>query len=480
MGSADFAVAAVRPPRGSDLTAGHSGGPGHPIVVVGGGLAGLTAAKTLVDSGVAVTVLEEREVLGGKVSAWRDDDGDWIESGLHVFFGAYEEIYPLMKELGVYDEILWKDHVLQYTLSGGERFAFRAAALPSPLHLAPAITENRYFSWRDKIRLAKSITPMLFGGDGYLTRQDALSYAEWHLRFGVGERLLTKMFVPMSLALKFVPPPEISAKVVLDVMGMFLKRPGASRMGFLSGSPAEKLIGPLADWVRRRGGTIRTRTRVAELIPSERARAVAGVRLENGEIIPAAGVILAVPVHRLTRLVRREWRGESYFDNLTHFEGVPVMSVQLWLDRQVTGIDNVLFGPDGRIPVYADMGNTTPDYRNGGNSRLHFCVAPARDLMEMSDEEVYARVWSDFADCFPRTAPGARIVKRSIVRIPKSVYWPKPGIDCLRPTQRSPIDGLFLAGGVTRQRFYDSMEGAVQSGRLAAAALLEARPWVRG
>jgi 15-cis-phytoene desaturase len=98
--------------------------------------------------------------------------------------------------------------------------------------------------------------------------------------------------------------------------------------------------------------------------------------------------------------------------------------------------------------------------------------------MELADEEMYARAWNDFAACFPNTAPGARIVKRSIVRIPKSVYWPKPGLDRFRPPQRSPIAGLFLAGGVTRQPFYDSIEGAVRSGRLAAAALLEGQPTV--
>ena len=35
------------------------------------------------------TVYEAREMLGGKVSAWQDKDGDWIETGLHIFFGAY-------------------------------------------------------------------------------------------------------------------------------------------------------------------------------------------------------------------------------------------------------------------------------------------------------------------------------------------------------------------------------------------------------
>jgi uncharacterized protein with NAD-binding domain and iron-sulfur cluster len=46
------------------------------VLIVGGGLAGLATAAELVDAGMRVTVLEKRAVLGGKVSSWRDAEGD--------------------------------------------------------------------------------------------------------------------------------------------------------------------------------------------------------------------------------------------------------------------------------------------------------------------------------------------------------------------------------------------------------------------
>ena len=55
-------------------------------IIAGGGPAGLASAKWLNDRGYEVIVLEKRAVSGGKVSSWRDADGDWVESGLHVFF----------------------------------------------------------------------------------------------------------------------------------------------------------------------------------------------------------------------------------------------------------------------------------------------------------------------------------------------------------------------------------------------------------
>ena len=58
------------------------------VAIIGGGLSGLACAKYLSDAGHEPLVLEARDVLGGKVSAWQDEDGDWIETGLHIFFGA--------------------------------------------------------------------------------------------------------------------------------------------------------------------------------------------------------------------------------------------------------------------------------------------------------------------------------------------------------------------------------------------------------
>lgn len=452
------------------------------VIIGGGGLAGLAAAKRLVDAGYAVDLLEKRDILGGKWSAWKDADGEWIETGLHVFFGAYDEIFTLMRELEIYDRILWKEHVLTYTLDEGERFDFRTAKLPSPLHLMPTLVQNRYFNWPQKLSLARNLYPMLFGSQQYYANMDNLSYQDWHQSHGISDKLLKKMFLPLSLALKFVQPKDISAKVVLDVSGMFLRVNGASRMGFLKGSPEVHLIGPMAQYVQDHGGTIHTNAKIMS-IETDVSGQVSGLCVQRGdgapELMTADEYVLALPIHNLKKLIPKQWTSDGYFDGLTKIEGVPVVTVHLWADRQISYVDNILFSPDGVIPVYADMANTTPEYRTNGNgkmatrkSRFQFVVAPAHDLINQDDEAVIDEVWNSIRRNFPETSKDAHIEKYRVVRVPQSVYWPKPGTDKYRVSQQSPIENLYLAGGYTIQRFYDSMEGAVRSGNRAAAALI--------
>lgn len=93
---------------------------------------------------------QARDVLGGKVSAWQDKDGDWVETGLHIFFGAYPNVNSMFKELGIEDRLQWKSHSMIFAMPGQQtddgfqrfsRFDF-PDLLPAPLNGLVAILLN--------------------------------------------------------------------------------------------------------------------------------------------------------------------------------------------------------------------------------------------------------------------------------------------------------------------------------------------------
>ncbi|NTW51907.1 MAG: NAD(P)-binding protein [Chlorobiaceae bacterium] len=447
------------------------------VLVIGGGLAGLTAAKRLVDRGFQVRVLEKRPIYGGKVSAWKDEDGDWIESGTHCFFGAYGVLYDLMKEIKTYHAVLWKEHQLTYTLEGGKSFTFDTWDLPSPLHLLPAIVKNGYFSFGEMAAFSRSLIPLALKKDKYPPTQDHLTFARWAEQRRFGYRLMDKMFRPMALALKFIPPEEISAKIILDVTETFYRIPKASCMGFLKGSPQEYLHQPLLDYSQNRGALFQNLSPVDELLFD--GKRIRGVQLRNGEILDADYYVSALPIHNLCKVLPSSLKkNDRFFGDLERLEGVPVISVQIWYDRQISTIDNVLFSPDGVIPVFANLERTTPDYRSlrgekfEGKSRFEFCVAPAKELMGLTKEEIVRLVDRSIRANFPKESQGANILKSTLVKIPQSVYAPLPGMEQYRPTQSTPVSNLFIAGGFSQQLYYDSMGGAVMSANLAVDALI--------
>jgi len=115
------------------------------VAIIGGGLSGLACAKYLSDAGHEPTVYEARKVLGGKTSAWQDADGDWIETGLHIFFGAYPNMMNLFNELGIEDRLQWKEHKMTFALQEkpGEFTSFNFPPnVPAPFNMAAAILSN--------------------------------------------------------------------------------------------------------------------------------------------------------------------------------------------------------------------------------------------------------------------------------------------------------------------------------------------------
>ncbi|MEM9768565.1 MAG: FAD-dependent oxidoreductase, partial [Cyanobacteria bacterium P01_D01_bin.71] len=186
------------------------------VAIAGGGLAGLACAKYLVDAGHTPMLLESREVLGGLVAAWQDEDGDWYETGLHVFFGAYPNMLQLMEELGVSDRLQWKEHTLIFNQpeKPGVLSRFDVPDIPAPINIIMSILRNNdMLTWEQKIRFAIGLTPAIIRGQQYVEKMDQYSLLEWLRKQGVGDRVNSDIFIAASKALTFINPEDVSATV---------------------------------------------------------------------------------------------------------------------------------------------------------------------------------------------------------------------------------------------------------------------------
>jgi phytoene desaturase len=435
-------------------------------IIAGAGPAGFAVAKWLTDRGHQVVLLEKRHVPGGKVSAWQDEDGDWVESGLHVFFGAYVNLLNFLDECGLNDCFDWKPAEMVFESPRVGRTGIRfVPGLPPPLNGLAGVAQTKLVSWPDKARMALGLLRPIFGSQAYIDAQDEQSYAAWHLRHGMGERSLREVMDTMSLALNFQTTENVSAKLPLTALLHFAKQPGAARMGLVKGSPHERIWLPLIDMLVKRGTEFRLNAKVSEIVYDPISNRVSGFRLEDGELLTGDLFISAMPVHNLRKIVPAAWREQPYFANLRHLKGQPVITAQLYFDKMVTEVDNLIFSAGTHLSVYADMRRVAPDYcHNGTGSIIEAVVAPAEKLINKSDAEILETVLNDFYPLHPE-ARTAKLLKSVLVRIPNSVYQARPGIDKYRPDQASPIANFFLTGDYTQQEFLASIEGAIRSAR---------------
>ncbi|KAF3547302.1 hypothetical protein DY000_02009046 [Brassica cretica] len=364
------------------------------VVIAGAGLAGLSTAKYLADAGHKPLLLEARDVLGGKIAAWKDEDGDWYETGLHIFFGAYPNVQNLFGELGINDRLQWKEHSMIFAMPSkpGEfsRFDF-PDVLPAPLNAAwkdedgdwyetglhiffgaypnvqnlfgelgindrlqwkehsmifampskpgefsrfdfpdvlPAplngiwaiLRNNEMLTWPEKIKFAIGLLPAMVGGQPYVEAQDGLS--------GVPDRVTDEVFIAMSKALNFINPDELSMQCILIALNRFLQEKHGSKMAFLDGNPPERLCMPIVEHIRSLGGEVRLNSRIRK-IELEDDGTVKSFLLTDGTTIQGDAYVFATPVDILKLLLPDSWKEIPYFKRLEKLVGVPVINVHI-------------------------------------------------------------------------------------------------------------------------------------------------------
>ncbi len=451
------------------------------VAIAGAGLAGLSCAKYLADKGYTPIVLERRDVLGGKVAAWKDEDGDWYETGLHIFFGAYPNMLQLFKELNIEDRLQWKEHTMIFNQpeKPGTYSRFDFPDLPAPINGVVAILRNNdMLTWEEKIRFGIGLIPAMVKGQKYVEEMDQYSWSEWMKKQNIPPRVEKEVFIAMSKALNFINPDEISATILLTALNRFLQEKNGSKMAFLDGSPTERLCQPIVDYITAKGGEVRLNAPLKEILLNEDSTVkgffLRGLDGREDEVFTADLYVSAMPVDPLKVILPQPWQEMEFAKQLQGLEGVPVINLHLWFDRKLTDIDHLLFSRSPLLSVYADMSNTCKEYANPHRSMLELVLAPAKDWITKSDEEIIAATMNELKQLFPHHFSGddpAKLLKHHLVKTPRSVYKATPGRQACRPLQKTPIANFYLSGDYTMQEYLGSMEGAVLSGKRTAEAI---------
>jgi len=463
------------------------------VAILGGGLSGLACAKYLVDAGHEPIVLEARDVLGGKVSAWQDEDGDWIETGLHIFFGAYPNMMNLFDELGIHDRLQWKVHKMIFAMQElpGEFTTFDfIPGIPAPFNFLLAILMNqKMLTLPEKLQTAPPLLPMFVQGQEFIDAQDELSVLEFMRKYGMPDRINEEVFISMAKALDFIDPDKLSMTVVLTAMNRFLNEDNGLQMAFLDGNQPDRLCAPMKEHIEARGGQVRLNSPVQEIVNNDDS-SVKHLRLRSGEIIEADEYVSAMPVDIVKRMIPTAWQTLPYFRQLDELEGIPVINLHLWFDRKLKAVDHLCFSRSPLLSVYADMSVTCKEYYDPNASMLELVFAPCSPLaggnvnwISKTDEEIIDATMGELARLFPTEIAAdpkwpstknqplsgqARLRKSAVVKVPRSVYAAIPGRNKYRPSQTTPIPNFTCAGDWTSQKYLGSMEGAVLGGKLAA------------
>lgn len=437
-------------------------------VVIGGGIAGVTAALRLADAGTRVTLLEGRPRLGGLAFSFRRGDLT-IDNGQHVYLRCCTAYRWFLERLGATDLAPLQDRldvpVLDVAAPGGPRLGrITRGALPVPLHLAGGLARYPHLSLAERARVARAALALkkLDPADPAL---DGIDFATWLGRHGQSPRAVAALWDLVGVATLNARAPQASMALAAMVFRTgLLSEPGAADIGW-----ARVPLGDVHDTLARKaldeaGVHTELSARVRHI-----GRAEDGSwRIDTGTgPLEADAVVLAVPQREAHALLPAGALDDP--DRLLDIATAPILNVHVLYDRKVL-----------RRPFFAALGTPVQWVfdRTGaaGVTEGQYLALSQSAVQDEIDDPVAAlreRYLPELERLLP-AARGARVRDFFVTRERTATFAPAPGVGRLRPGTRTHAPGLYLAGAWTATGWPATMEGAVRSGFSAADAALSA------
>lgn len=445
------------------------------VVVVGAGFAGLAAAIALQERRHQVLLLERRGVLGGRATSYVDAaTGEDVDNGTHLMLGAYRDTLDLLRRAGASDLLQEQDHLhLDYVDDRGFT-ALDCPRLAAPFHLLWGLVGLR-MPLAARLQAVRLGLAVRFGGE---PRGETL--AAYFARHGQGPAVRRLLWDPLAVTVLNETPERADAALFWRVVREAFFRTHAASRGVFVRRGWAAIHDRLAAYFEARGGVLRRRALVeAVAIQDGRVRGVryrqraetkderrTGVR-PDASPADADAVVLACPWGEVAGLLPEDLRTRAPFADLHRLGASPIVSVELWLDRVV--VDRVMVGlRDSEMEWVFDKGRLHG--RAGAPQHLSFVVSAARRDLARPNAELVASAVATLRRYFPAMA-GAAVQRQHVLREPAATFAAAPGTEALRPPNRTPVPGLFLAGDWTDTRLPATIEGAVRSGRGAADAI---------
>ena len=437
------------------------------IAVIGAGWAGCAAAAELAADGVAVTLLEASDELGGRARRLPLElAGHWhtLDNGQHLLLGAYTETAALLERLHVALDTVVERRPFEMRYPDG--FRLQAARLSAPWHLATALLAARGLGFSDRsalIGLLRTLKKSRWnvGNDRSIT--------EWLHECGQTSQVVRRVWRPLALAALNTPLDRASAQIFANVLRDSLGAMGSASDMWLPRADLSALFPDAVErYVVAHGGEVRRDARVERVVrsgPNEPFELL--LRNEPERTIAVDAVVYAAAPTHLEHIMGRSHGLSATYEALARFEHEPIYTVYLKYAPTVgivRGFSALLDDAPKRRYAQWIFDRGALDRRNQGVLAAVISSSGPHEAESLEGvcQAVAQQLTEDLGLPTPFDARAIADRRATLAAVPH----------LHRPANRTETPGFVIAGDWTESDYPSTLETAVRSGRAAARALL--------
>jgi hydroxysqualene dehydroxylase len=451
----------------------------YDAIIIGGGLSGLSTGVELSALGRKVLILEQRLHCGGRTHSFLDAaTGSVVDNGQHLMMGCYQATRRFLRLIGTDSlAVLQPALRIDFLRTAQDHHRFVCSQFSSPYHLVSGLLGFTAIPFRDRLKMLIVAKDLNNTSPEKEMELDRLTVDAWLTKLRQSDISRKYLWDVLTIGALNNYPKNVSALVLFRVLrAAFLGKNENASLLIPHVGLSELFVNPAVQFIKAHGGTVCTCMGVESMML--KGTHVLSVRTSEGKDLHATSYISAVPWYSFEKIQsashdRSNLGGNQksiHSDNQikARFRSSPIISIHLWLDREVTHIDFAAL-LETRIQWVFNKSNLLNEKKDGAVLRqyLSLVISGAQEFVRLNKKQLVEIAMEDLRRVLPR-ARDAKVIRSLVIKEKQATFVPSPELESFRPHARTNFDNLFLAGDWTATGYPATIEGAVMSGRRAA------------
>ena len=421
------------------------------VIVIGGGIAGLTTAAYLAKNKFSVTLLEASPKLGGRAYSFSDKETNTIiDNGQHILMGCYYDTLDFLSMIGAMENFDFQKRLeVNFVKEEFEILPLKSFYFIYPVNLLIGLLKFKAISFANRIKLLKVFIKLPFLSSDKFSK---MNIKEWLEKENQSQAIQDAFWRILAVGALNTSIEKASAKIFIDILKqIFLKGNESATIVLPRYGLSESYCQKAEKFIFQNGGEIILSESVEKIIISNNN--VTEIHSSKKVFLDFDFVVSAVPAFSLVRLL-----DDGTNLSFPEFRYSPILNIHIWLKNNII--------PEG----FFGLINSPLHWVFNKGTHLNIVISDADELINKSDEELIAIVKTELQKFF-RLNPEL-IIKYKIIKEKRATFIPSNDILEKRPSQKTKIKNFILAGDWVDTVLPSTIESAVKSGRVAASLVM--------
>lgn len=422
----------------------------NPVIVVGGGWAGISAAVHLTRHGVPVTLLEASPQLGGRARSIEFED-KMVDNGQHLFIGAYRALHELMKTLNLGEDLFAKTPLHWHMIGKEKTVNIKFAHLPKPLHALLGFARAKGLNLKELWQIQRVMRNL-----GELFRRPDQSCLKTLQSYKQSQSVIDYFWSPLCLAALTTPIEQASSHVFAQVLlDALTQKARYSDFWFAKHDLSEIIPKPAQKFLEDNQGEVFTHMRVTSLITDKTK--VLGVQTSKQAFY--GHVVLATPYWVTQDLCKSIPACHYLCQKLSQLKSESITTVYLQFPADVA-LPYPMIG-------LADMSAQWVFDRRFANQPglMAVVISGNGPHLQMNHADLTLQLCQELKHHFPQLY---QVIASKVIHEKRGAFACTVNVNQYRPSVITGAQQLYLAGDYTLTPYPSTMEGAIMSGKMSA------------